>query len=346
MTPERLKELINHFPACRIAVIGDFFLDKYLDTDPRIIERSVESGQKAHQVVTIRHSPGAAGTVVENLAALDAGALYALGIAGDDGEGFDLFNDLYDLGCRTDGLIRSKDRMTPTYLKPRNMDDLSLSGEHERYDTKNRTPTPNELVQRVIDVLDSLLPKLDAVIISDQVEMDDCGVITSQVREALANRAEQFPDVVFIADSRAHIKYFRKVIIKPNEFEVMGWENPLPGQEVGDRELEEAVLRLRSEVDAPICASRGARGMFVSDPKPTAVSGVKLEGPTDITGAGDSSLAGVTLALASGAGLTEAALVGNLVASITVQQLAATGAASREELPERLEIWHLQGNKL
>ena len=58
MTPERLQELIAGFSSRRIAVIGDFFLDKYLDTDPRILERSVESGQPAHQVVAIRCTPG------------------------------------------------------------------------------------------------------------------------------------------------------------------------------------------------------------------------------------------------------------------------------------------------
>ena len=86
--------------------------------------------------------------------------------------------------------------------------------------------------------------------------------------------------------------------------------------------------------------------MLVSDPKPTMVNGVRVEGPLDITGAGDSSLAGVTLALASGASLPEAALLGNIVASITIQQLATTGTASRDELPDRLQLWRSQGNEV
>ena len=65
--PERLAELIGRFRRLRIAVVGDFFLDKYLDVDPAIAEASIESGKTANQVVAIRHSPGAAGTVVSNV---------------------------------------------------------------------------------------------------------------------------------------------------------------------------------------------------------------------------------------------------------------------------------------
>ena len=78
---------------------------------------------------------------------------------------------------------------------------------------------------------------------------------------------------------------------------------------------------------------------MVSDPEPTHVPGVRVEGPIDPTGAGDSVTAGAVLALAAGAALPEAALVGNLVASITIQQLATTGTARPDQLPDRLEMW-------
>jgi len=68
----RLDELLSRFRGLRVAVIGDFFLDKYLEVDPRLAEPSLETGKTAHQVVGTRHAPGAAGTVVNNLAALMA----------------------------------------------------------------------------------------------------------------------------------------------------------------------------------------------------------------------------------------------------------------------------------
>jgi rfaE bifunctional protein kinase chain/domain len=342
MSAGRLRELIEKFPRLRVAVLGDFFLDKYLDVDPGLAEVSVETGRTAHQVVGIRHNPGAAGTVVCNLAALGAGTLHAVGFTGDDGQSYELRKDLAQLRCGTDHLHCDPQRTTPTYLKPRDNTDPSLAGEHDRYDTKNHTLTSRAIEQQIVGSLDALLPELDAVIIADQVEEEGCGVITATVRQALASAAGRHPGVVFWADSRRRIRQFRGMIIKPNQFEAVGKEDPLPGDEVDLPELAEAVRRLRAETGAPICATRGPEGMLVSDPDMTVVPGVRLEGPIDPTGAGDSATAGVVLALAAGAELSEAALVGNLVASITVEQLATTGTARPDQLPSRLQTWRSQ----
>ncbi len=133
--------------------------------------------------------------------------------------------------------------------------------------------------------------------------------------------------------------------IKPNQFEAVAWESPPPDARVELAPLEAAMLALRAATGAPICVTRGAAGMLVSDPEPTLVPGVRVAGPIDTTGAGDSATAGAVAALAVGATLAEAALVGNLVASITIQQLATTGTARPEELPPRLALWREQQEK-
>jgi len=338
-------QLIERFGRLRIAVLGDFFLDKYLDIEPSLAEVSVETGKTAHQVLAVRHSPGAAGTVTCNLAALGVGTLHAVGFTGDDGEAYDLRKDLVARGCRVDQLACDPQRLTPTYLKPRDAGDASLEGEHSRYDTKNRTRTSDALIRKIIGSLDALLPELDAVIVLDQVDEENCGVVTSAVVDALTSRARRYPKVVFWADSRRRIKHFRGIIIKANQFEVVGLENPLPGDQVDPQRLCEAIGQLRDTVGAPICATCGPEGMLVSDPELTRVPGVKLEGPIDSTGAGDSATAGAVSALAVGATLPEAALLGNLVASITVQQLATTGTASPRQLLPRLAMWQAQRNE-
>jgi rfaE bifunctional protein kinase chain/domain len=338
MTPERLAELIARFSSRRIAVIGDFFLDKYLECEPALDEPSFETGLNAHQVVAIRRFAGAAGTVVNNLAALGCGMLHAIGIVGDDGEGFDLRSCLRRINCSTDGLLVCGSIMTPTYLKPRNVSDPSLAGEHERYDTKNRQPTPAALIDGVLKALDGLLPQVDAVIIVDQVVEDDCGVITTAMRAALSERAQRHPRVLFWADSRKHIHDFRHVIIKPNQFEAVQYANPLPHERMDLDHLRAALPTLTATTHAPVCVTLGERGMLVSDPAITHVPGVRIQGPIDPTGAGDSVTAGAVISLTSGAALPEAALIGNLVASITVQQLATTGTARPDQLPARLEM--------
>ena len=339
---ERLRELIARFAHCRIAVIGDFFLDKYLDIDTARATRSVETGRTAHRVVGVRTSPGCAGTVVNNLTALAAGSVRAFGFVGDDGEGYDLRARLAEQGCDLTDLVVTRTRMTPTYLKPRDAAVASLEGEFDRFDTQNHTPSDSALIDDILNRLEQRLPDLDAVIIADQVEAEDCGVVTARVREALAQLAPCFPRCVFWADSRANIHRFRNVIIKPNQFEAVEHANPLPGETIPEPIALEAIQRLRARNAAPLCLTLSERGMLVSDPALTRIPPVRVPGPLDTTGAGDSATAGAILALASGATLPEAALVGCLVASITIQQLNTTGTAQPDQLPTRLALWREQ----
>ena len=339
LSTARLDELVGRFSECRIAVIGDFFLDKYLDVNPGLAEVSLETGKTAHQVVAIHCSPGAAGTVVCNLAALGAGRLHAIGFAGEDGEGYDLRKELTRLNCSTEHLHPAIDRHTPTYLKPRDTNLSGLDAEHARYDTKNRDLTPATMEDSIIQSLDQLLADLDAVVLLDQVEEPDCGVITRRVRDTLAERAANSEQIVFWADSRRRIREFSGMIVKPNQFETVGQEQPLPGDEVDLEELVAAARRLRAKNRAPVVVTRGARGMLVSDPRFTQVPGVPVKGPIDPTGAGDSVTAGTVLALCAGATLPEAALIGNLIASLTIQQLGTTGVATPEQLAGQLDVW-------
>ncbi len=336
---ERLQALLDRFPRLRIAVVGDFFLDKYLDVEPAWAEPSLETGRVAHQVAAVRHSPGAAGTVTANLAALGVGAIEAVGYTGDDGEGYDLRKGLAALGCGCRHLHVDAARMTPTYLKPRDRTDPTLAGEHSRYDTKNRLPTPAALEERIIRSMEELLPQVDAVIALDQVDEEDCGVVTEQIRCALADWAVRFPRIVFWADSRRRIRLFRRVIVKPNQFEAVGWSAPPPGAQVPREQLAAAIGELSAETGAAVCATCGAEGMMVGVDEPTWVPAVRVEGPIDTTGAGDSATAAAVAALAAGASLPEAALAGNLAASITIEQLATTGTARADQLPPRLELW-------
>lgn len=339
-SPDRLAQLLEQFPRVRVVVVGDFFLDRYFDVDPRLEERSLETGKPAHQVVNVRHSPGAAGTVVNNLVALDAGEVIPVGFVGDDGEGYELTQDLKRLGCRLDYLLRASELRTPTYLKPRDITDPSLAGEHSRYDIKNRRPIPPELEAEIVSALSTLTQQgVDAVVVADQIEEPFHGVITPQVRERLTDLAIRYPGVVFWADSRRYIRDFRRLIVKPNYREAFGLDQPPDFSPGLPPQYAEAVSALRNRNEAPVVITCGEKGMLVTDPEPTWIPAVRLSGPVDPTGAGDSATAGAVLALAAGASLAEAALVGTLVASITVKQLATTGTASRAQLPERLLLW-------
>ena len=123
--------------------------------------------------------------------------------------------------------------MTCTYLKPRDRTDPESCRRAFAARTRRTAARIARAAQRrIIQSLDALLPRLDAVIVADQAEERDCGVVTAAVREALAEAARRCPKVVFWADSRRRIREFRGLIIKPNQFEAVGAKTRLPGDKV------------------------------------------------------------------------------------------------------------------
>ncbi|QEL16042.1 bifunctional heptose 7-phosphate kinase/heptose 1-phosphate adenyltransferase [Limnoglobus roseus] len=320
LTTDLIERILATVPNRTIGLIGDLFLDRYLDIDPARDEPSVETGLTAYQVAGVRSYPGALGTVLNNLVALGVGKLYPIAILGDDGEGYELQQCLAKMpGVRGDGLVLTGDRRTPTYTKP-------MYGDRElnRLDIKNRTPTPWTLEQRVLEKLDDLFPKFDALLILDQVSEANCGVVTDRVRDRLTALGEEHPTRFLLADSREQIAKFRNVCVKPNrtEFERAG------------------TLRF----SRPAFCTDGENGITVVTPtgERTAISAYPVRGPVDICGAGDSCSAGIACAKVAGATHEEAAAFGNLIASITVQQIGTTGTAPPELVRKRWrEVEHL-----
>lgn len=338
MTLERIEQLLAGFSRVSLAVVGDFFLDKYLIIDRRLSEVSLETGKEAYQVVDIRHSPGAAGTVCNNLAALEVGTLYALGLVGDDGEGYELRQGLTARGVRLDYLHPADNFFTPTYTKP--MERLADGSEEEmnRLDLKNRQPLPAQAEDEIISCLREVAAQVDGILVADQVQERNCGVITDRVREELQILSAAHPGLIVVADSRVRIGEFHGVILKPNQQEAVAALTGQHPKTVSLDHAQAAAQELSRRTGQPVFLTLGPKGIMVcTEQQATTVPGVPLEGPLDIVGAGDSAFAGLTLSLSAKAKPVEAAAIGNLVASITVQQLGTTGTASREQVTARFE---------
>src|SRR5947209_11362528 len=90
LTDERIETILTRLPHLTIGVLGDLFLDRYLDIDGSLTEKSIETGLDAYQVVRVRSSPGALGTIINNLVALGVGRVFPVSVIGDDGEGNEL----------------------------------------------------------------------------------------------------------------------------------------------------------------------------------------------------------------------------------------------------------------
>ena len=341
MDERRLHSLLGQFSKTRVLVVGDFFLDFYLDIDRALSEVSLETGLEAYQVVQVRSSPGAAGTVTSNLRALDV-QVTALGVIGDDGMGYELLSGLRERGVNVAHLIQSSDQFTPTYTKPmlREGDGQgrpAVGRELNRLDIKNRQPLPAAVEDQIVARLQELVTQVEGIVVADQVQERNCGVISDRVRAKLYGLGATHREVPIVVDSRTRIGEFRNAIVKPNAREALYAMHPdWVGKDIDRAVVETCGQALYQQNDRPVFVTVGADGVLVFDRGGmTHVPGIHVSGPIDVVGAGDSVMAGIVSSLCCGASPAEAALVGNLVASITVQQIGTTGTATREQVMAR-----------
>jgi rfaE bifunctional protein kinase chain/domain len=331
----KVQQILSRLPGLTLGVVGDLFLDRYLELDPNLTEPSLETGLDAYQVARVRSQPGAAGTVINNLAALGVAQVVVLSVIGDDGEGYELRRALAALGnVNLDYLVVDKEGVfrTPTYGKPLLCRPGQAPQELNRFDIKNHGPLPNSAERQVLDRLAPVWTRSTALLVLDQVSLSDTGVITKGVRFQLASLARCHPEKFILADSRERIGLFEFMAVKPNETEVLQ-ANKLA--DVGT--IEQCIGAWASRLGRPVFCTRGRQGMLLGEPSGqlTSIPAYPVAGPIDVVGAGDSTSAAVAAAVAAGADLAEAASFGNLVASITIQQIGTTGTASPSQILAR-----------
>ena len=327
-----LEQILATIPRLRVGVLGDLFLDRYLDLDASLTEPSIETGLDAYQVVRVRSYPGAAGTVINNLAALGVGHIVPIAVIGDDGEGYELRQALAKLPAVDAASVSGRDdRRTPTYTKPMLAAAGEVPRELNRLDIKNRARLPVAAEDDVLRGLDRRWHDLDALLVLDQVSEADCGVVTARVRQRVAELAGADERRFVLADSRERVGEFRNVCLKPNERECRS--------AVGaDLPVRDAALALARRCGRAVFCTQGEQGILVARPGTDDVARVpayRVTGPIDPVGAGDSTSAAIACAVAAGASLEDAAAFGNLVASITIQQLGTTGTAAPGQVRER-----------
>jgi len=331
---QQLDDLLSRFKDLHILVVGDFFLDKYLIIDRELKETSLETGLEAHQIVAAHSSPGAAGTVTSNLRALGI-QTSTLGVIGNDGNGYELKRCLLSRDVNIDSLLERDDRFTPTYTKPIVRETDGVEHEIERQDIKNWEPMDPGIETEIIGRLKAFVPQVDAIILADQVQEPNCGVITDRVRSEIGALAIRYPDVIIAADSRTRINLFENIIIKPNHREALLTAHHVDPQRVETEDLKTVGRAFFQKNQRPVFITHGSNGILVFTETGCAhVPAITVNGPVDIVGAGDSCMAGIVASLASGAEPVQAAFLGNLAASITIQQIGTTGTASQTQIRE------------
>jgi rfaE bifunctional protein kinase chain/domain len=339
MTPERFAGLTGRYPSLRVAVVGDFCLDRYYEIDPALAETSIETGLPVHNVVRVRAQPGGAGTIANNLAALGVGAIPVVGFCGDDGEGYELRRALASLpGVVLDGFLTAPDRHTFTYGKPLVLAAGEPPVELGRLDTKNWSPTPPALEAALADALRAAAADADAVILLDQVDREGTGVLTEAVRAAAGAVAAAQPGRLVLADSRRGLRGWPAVSYKMNGAELAAFlgATDTPGvAEAGRRAAE-----LAARVGRPVFVTLSERGLVGAAPggEVAHVPALPTRGPIDVVGAGDAVAANLAAAIAAGASLREALTLAAVASSVVLHKLGTTGEATVAELAGLLPL--------
>lgn len=321
-------EILTGIRRLRALVIGDICLDRWCQYDPSTAEPSRETGIPRVGVVSTEVTPGAAGTVANNLVALGAADVAVLGIIGDDGFGFELQRALRTRGIRPELAIVSPDVPTFTYTKLINahtgVEDLP------RVDFINTKPLPSSLDNSLVEQLERVWPDFDVVLVSDQAETETGGAVGAAVRARLGTLAAGTPDKVVWVDSRVRAELFRNVLVKCNE-----GESDSACSRAG-LDLKQLRVRIGSRPLIVTCGGDGA--LVLDDHGHHRVQTRHVSDPVDICGAGDSFSAGAALALAITGSAVEAVRFGNMVSSITIMK-KGTGTASPEEVLQTESIW-------
>src|SRR5690349_20243513 len=320
LTKTRAAEILRSLRNRYVVVLGDVMLDEFVWGDVTRI-----SPEAPVPVVDVRRESmhlGGAANVLANLVALGARGS-VVGVVGNDAAGRRLQTGLSELGVQDQYLLVDESR--PSTTKTRIIAHSQLV---VRADRESRSPVTGKLEDKIVSHLKDALKHADAFVISDY----DKGVVTPRIlREILPIAYARVP-VLVDPKLRNFNHYYPATLVTPNHFEALRMSDTEDTSDDGSLHAAK-VIRDKLGCDA-VLITRGDRGMMLleSNDEAAFVETAARE-VYDVTGAGDTVIAALAGALASGATMLEAATLANHAAGIVVGKVG-TATASADELLE------------
>lgn len=303
-TKKRLDDLFDRFEDRTIVVVGDVMLDKYIWG--KVSRISPEAPVPVVEVESESVRFGGAANVNLNVMSLGARAI-PVGVVGKDSSGDTLHHLFKEKGFPTDGLIVDPDR--PTTVKTR----VIANDQHVvRTDREVRIGISAAVQKCLLEVIDGSLDVADGVIIEDY----DKGMLVPSFIKAVIDRATERKKAVLVDPKFDHFLDYQDVtLFKPNRKETaerlgMRLDTPEAIQEAGRKLLDQLSC-------GAVLITLGAEGMALFEPdkewKTVPTQAVKVH---DVSGAGDTVIATMAVAMTSGASLSEAASLANHAAGL------------------------------
>jgi D-beta-D-heptose 7-phosphate kinase/D-beta-D-heptose 1-phosphate adenosyltransferase len=316
-----LHRFLDRLPPVRVLIAGDVMLDTYISGSASRI--SPEAPVPVVGVNRRRYVPGGAANVAANIVAMGAASAHA-GVSGIDDSAVRLRTELDRTGIDVNALI--EDAARPTTTKTR----ITAAGQQiVRFDEEDRSPLPEHVEALLREKCADQLAHVDACVISDYAK----GVVGDEFCRWLIEEASRLrKPVVVDPKSRDLSRYRGATVVTPNLKETSA-AAAIPVESSND--LFSAVeLLLPRVAPSALLVTRGEDGMslFERDREVRHLPALRNE-VADVTGAGDTVVAVLALALGMGLDLFEAACIANIAAAVAVSH-HGTWAVTRDELAQ------------
>ena len=296
-----------------VVVIGDMAIDEMVYGTTDRISREAP-------VLILRHYNtkvilGAASNAANNIASLNGGKVSVIGTYGKDYYASVLLSTFKEAGINTDYMVEDETRATTVKTRISGSCSQSVTQQIVRIDRETVTPLSQEIEQKVIEQMERAIPAHDAVILSDY----NIGLLTENVINKAIELCKKYNKII-VVDSQKDLSRFQGVTsMTPNQ--------PDSEKEVGffikDTEtLQQAGQALISKTNADsVLITLGGDGMalFENNGNFEKIPVFNKTDVFDVTGAGDTVVAVYTLAMAAGLSKKDAAILGNLAASIVIR---------------------------
>jgi rfaE bifunctional protein kinase chain/domain len=318
----RAHDLIDRFGSRRIAVVGDVMLDRFMIG--RVARISPEAPVP---VVVFDHEEvrlGGAANVAHNLRAL-GGAVDLIGVIGDDDSAAQLKGELAAKGIHGTGLITDPKRRTTTKMRVVTTRNQQVS----RIDFESDHEVGPEIEEALAQQLDMRGRASQVVLVSDYQK----GAITRRSMAHLLSFAHANGVPVIVDPKVPHIDYYAgATLVTPNHVEA---ESATNSRISTNEDARRAAVALRRRIGVEsVLITRGEHGMWLDHAGQDGYLPASAREVADVTGAGDTVIATLALAIAAGGTMFEAARLANEAASIVVGKFGAA-TVSPDELKSR-----------
>ncbi len=313
---------MRRFSRTRVLVIGDLIMDHFIWGNVRRI--SPEAPVPVVEVGSEDLMLGGSANVGNNIRSL-GGKANVTGVVGTDDEGRKFISKLVELKLGTDGIIKVSSR--PTTIKTR----IIAHGQQVvRFDREDQQKIPPNTVQKVLAHIKASLPETDVVVLSDYAK----GLITEEMFLETVSLCEAVGIPVAVDPKLEHFGYYRgATVVTPNNLEA----SVASGIEITDKKsLRRAGAVLRKAINCrALLITRGEHGMCLFEGSTETHIPTVAKEVFDVSGAGDTVIGVLALALGAGATYTEAAVLANFAAGVVVGKIG-TATLNRKELKEAI----------